>query len=240
LDNIRFSEGALAPEALLYSEPTTIPSTPSQPSAAIISATQIDLSWEVDAMATSYALKRSTESGGPYSVVSSPATASYRDNSVSPGTTYYYVVSALNSEGESANSPEVAVTTWTLAEDWRFDHFGTIDNTGEAAEDQDPDHDQIVNLLERAFGGDPNLAEWNLQPKIDTDEPMLSFIYRKDTTATDLDFTVQESTDLSSPWGPASGSETIISKDGDIQHIRFTRPAGTDERVFLRLEASEL
>jgi hypothetical protein len=69
---------------------------------------------------------------------------------------------------------------------------------------------------------------------------MLSFIYRKDTTATDLDFTVQESTDLSSPWGPASGSETIISKDGDIQHIRFTRPAGTDERVFLRLEASEL
>jgi hypothetical protein len=51
---------------------------------------------------------RSTTSGGPYSEIyssSSPITT-YSDTSVSPGT-YYYVVTAVNSNGESLNSNEV-------------------------------------------------------------------------------------------------------------------------------------
>jgi hypothetical protein len=240
LDNIRFSEGALAPEAFLYRAESSIPSIPSPPSATTISANRIDLSWEASATATDCSLKRSVDRGDPYTVVANPSAASHSDNSLNPGTTYYYVVSALNAGGESANSAEVAVTTWTLAQNWRFDNFGTIETTAETADDQDPDQDQVVNLLERAFGGNPNLAERNLHPAIDDNEPMLSIIYRKDKTATDLTFTVQESTDLSSPWVSASGSETLMSDDGTIQQMRFTRPAETDTRVFLRLKISDL
>lgn len=58
--------------------------------------------------ASSYNVKRSTASGGSYTTVSSPTTNSYNDTSVTNGTTYYYVVSAVNSYGESGNSSQVS------------------------------------------------------------------------------------------------------------------------------------
>ena len=60
-----------------------------------------------------YNVYRSTVSGGPYTnIVTSPVpTASYTDSSVSSGTTYYYVVTAVASNGsESAYSSEVSIT----------------------------------------------------------------------------------------------------------------------------------
>jgi hypothetical protein len=48
-------------------------------------------------------------SGGPYTEVAAPASPAYTDTSVTAGTTYYYVVSALDSVGESANSAQVSV-----------------------------------------------------------------------------------------------------------------------------------
>ena len=59
-----------------------------------------------------HGLKRATTNGGPYTTIAGSVTASaYTDSSVTPTTTYYYVVSALNSAGESANSAQVTVTT---------------------------------------------------------------------------------------------------------------------------------
>jgi fibronectin type 3 domain-containing protein len=71
---------------------------------------QVSLTWTASAGATSYHAKRSTTSGGPYTQVAVPATASDTDTGLSNGTTYYYVVSALNAAGESANSAEVSAT----------------------------------------------------------------------------------------------------------------------------------
>jgi fibronectin type 3 domain-containing protein len=71
---------------------------------------QVSLTWTASAGATSYHLKRSTRSGGPYTQVAAPATTSDTDTGLTNGTTYYYVVSALNAVGESANSAEVSAT----------------------------------------------------------------------------------------------------------------------------------
>lgn len=71
---------------------------------------QVNLSWSASSGATAYYVKRSTTSGGPYTQISTPTTTSYTDNSVTNGTKYYYVVSAYNSNGQSANSSEVNVT----------------------------------------------------------------------------------------------------------------------------------
>ena len=71
---------------------------------------QIALTWNASSGATSYNIGRATTTGGPYTTVSSPATAGYSDSSVTNGTTYYYVVSATNSAGTSANSSQVAAT----------------------------------------------------------------------------------------------------------------------------------
>lgn len=69
---------------------------------------QISLTWNAVSGASSYNVKRSTASGGPYTTIASPSTNSYTDTSVTNGTTYYYVVSAVNASGESANSSQAS------------------------------------------------------------------------------------------------------------------------------------
>jgi hypothetical protein len=76
---------------------------------------QVGLSWSASSGATSYNVKRSTTSGGPYTTIASPTTTSYTDMGVTNGTTYYYVVSALNTAGESANSSQVSATPTAIA-----------------------------------------------------------------------------------------------------------------------------
>jgi fibronectin type 3 domain-containing protein len=72
--------------------------------------TQVSLAWSASSGATSYHVKRSTASGGPYTQVANPTAASYTDTGLTDATKYYYVVSAVNSAGESANSSEVTAT----------------------------------------------------------------------------------------------------------------------------------
>jgi hypothetical protein len=87
--------------------------TPAAPAALLASPGKnaVSLRWQSSFGATGYTVKRATTSGGPYSTVASSITASsYTDTSVLNGTTYYYVVTAVNSAGGSANSPEDAVT----------------------------------------------------------------------------------------------------------------------------------
>ena len=91
--------------------------TPSLPVPAVptgLTATagnqQISLTWTTSNGATSYHAKRSTTNGGPYTQVAAPTSASYTDTSVTNGTTYYYVVSALNAGGESGNSSQASAT----------------------------------------------------------------------------------------------------------------------------------
>jgi hypothetical protein len=92
------------------------PTAPAQPPpvptglSATAGSAQISLAWTASSGATSYHLKRSTVSGGPYSQVGAPITASDVDTGLTNGTTYYYVVSALNPAGESANSSEASAT----------------------------------------------------------------------------------------------------------------------------------
>jgi hypothetical protein len=71
---------------------------------------QVALSWTASSGATSYNVKRSTTSGGPYTTVASPTTTSYVNTGLANGTTYYYVVSAVNTSGESPNSSQVSAT----------------------------------------------------------------------------------------------------------------------------------
>ncbi len=85
----------------------TIPAAPSGLQAAAGNA-QVSLTWSTSAGAATYHIKRATTTGGPYTQVSAPATAAFTDVGLTNGTIYFYVVSAVNSAGESANSPEVS------------------------------------------------------------------------------------------------------------------------------------
>jgi beta-galactosidase len=78
---------------------------------------QVSLTWSALPGATSYNIKRSTASGGPYTTISGPGTVtgtSFVDSTVTGGTTYYYTVSAatsISAASETANSAtEVGAT----------------------------------------------------------------------------------------------------------------------------------
>ena len=77
---------------------------------AIAGNAQVSLSWSAIAGATSYHVKRSTTSGGPYTQISAPTANNFTDTGVTNGTTYFYVVSAVNAAGESTNSAQVSAT----------------------------------------------------------------------------------------------------------------------------------
>ena len=90
----------------------TFPPPPPAPTVAVsTNDCQISLTWSTSPGATSYNVKRSTSSSGPYVPIASTPSASYTDTSVLDGTTYYYVVSALGVGGEGFNSyPPVSAT----------------------------------------------------------------------------------------------------------------------------------
>ncbi len=96
--------------------PGTVPFRPQGLSATPVSTSQIDLTWLVAPGADSYTVKRASSSGGPYITVASNVVAhSFSDTGLSELATYYYVVSAANSSGDSADSAEVGATTQTTS-----------------------------------------------------------------------------------------------------------------------------
>ncbi|MDK8183922.1 hypothetical protein [Paenibacillus sp. UMB4589-SE434] len=56
-----------------------------------------------------YTVKRSASPGGPFAILASINGTSYTDRAVTNGTTYYYVVSAGNEAGQSADSPQAII-----------------------------------------------------------------------------------------------------------------------------------
>jgi len=117
----------------------TVPAVPTGLAAAPASGNGINLSWLASASADGYNVKRALTSGGSYQTVAANlAGLNYTDTGLATGTTYYYVVTATNSFGESASSVQVsaspvsttppqiahAVSGGQLQLSWPLDHLG--------------------------------------------------------------------------------------------------------------------
>jgi hypothetical protein len=71
----------------------------------------VDLHWNLSTLATSYDIYRSTSSGSETLIATGVTDTSFFDTGLaSDGTSYFYRVSAVNSAGESAASPEASAT----------------------------------------------------------------------------------------------------------------------------------
>jgi hypothetical protein len=98
-------------QAVVDTWPLLPPDPPAAPAdvVAIAGNAQVALAWSNTAGADSYRVHRSTTSGGPYTTIAPGLTVpSHLDTAVVNGTTYYYVVSAVNQHGESPDSSEVS------------------------------------------------------------------------------------------------------------------------------------
>jgi len=88
------------PSSLLPSAPSNFSASPG--------STWAGLSWSPSDNAVTYAVFRGEKDGGPYSFVAQPNTTAYEDTGLYNGTTYYYVVAAVNVHGQSAYSAQVS------------------------------------------------------------------------------------------------------------------------------------
>lgn len=106
------------------------PATPVFPaglSAIALSATQVALQWQSVPGATSYSVKRSTASGGPYTTIATGITATNYTDTLEWAVKHYYVVTALSGTGESPNSAEASVNP---PYPWQSQNLGSVGVAG--------------------------------------------------------------------------------------------------------------
>ena len=116
----------------------------------------ITLVWSPVQGAAAYSVKRSAIAGGVYTELSDPlTTTTYTDTGLADGATWYYTITAQGLTGAGQPSAPASATTYTDPEKWRLSHFGTISNSGDAADDADPDGDGWTNHQEYVSGTAP-------------------------------------------------------------------------------------
>ena len=109
LDEVRvYNRGLVPSEITTIMHAGDIPLTTPTGLTAYPGNTRASLVWSASSAASSYNVKRSTVSGGPYATIGNALTPGYTDNGLANGTTYYYVVSAVNVTNETANSSQVS------------------------------------------------------------------------------------------------------------------------------------
>lgn len=69
------------------------------------------ISWLGVVTASGYNVKRATSPSGPYETIARVGGTSYTDSGLAPGATWFYAVSAINLNGESADSAAISGTT---------------------------------------------------------------------------------------------------------------------------------
>ncbi|HXX93391.1 MAG TPA: hypothetical protein VEN81_07140 [Planctomycetota bacterium] len=104
LDKVQSSLDPMTPQV-------EIPMAPTSVMAHVADAGQVSVSWNSVPGASTYTLKRATSSVDPLLIVAMNLTdLSFTDSGLETGKTYHYVVTALNSAGESGSSEEAVVT----------------------------------------------------------------------------------------------------------------------------------
>jgi hypothetical protein len=125
---------------------------------------------------------------------------------------------------------------------WEQEYFtpAQLNDPTVSCDSCDPANDGLPNLLKYAFNLDPTQPTTGGRPYAVSDPNYLSLVYTKSLAATDLTYTIQESTDLTN-WSVVTPVNQILADDGFTQTIKAGVPlsdAGSAGKLFLRLRIS--
>ncbi|MGB8170134.1 MAG: autotransporter-associated beta strand repeat-containing protein [Chthoniobacteraceae bacterium] len=156
------------------------------------------------------------------------------NNSVFTANGYLWSLSYTGGDGN-----DVVLHLVTPTEQWRVQYFGSITNTGRAADLADANGDGELNLMEFATGQNPNAATSAAMSLVKIGAT-LEFTYTRSNAALSegVTFTVEWRDSLASgAWSNAGVTEQILSNNGTVQTVKASVAAGTGSR-FLHLKIS--
>jgi hypothetical protein len=112
----------------------TVPTAPAGVTAVGDSAS-VTVSWLPSAWSTAYTVRRAVKPDGPYEEIASGVDSTlHTDDGVHPGHTYYYTVTAANTQGSSGDSALTSATAG-LPDPWSTQDLGDVKIPGSAAFD---------------------------------------------------------------------------------------------------------
>ena len=101
----------------------------------------------------------------------------------------------------------------------------------------DLDSDSVPNLLEYALHADPLKADTTILPAVAVEGAYLTLTYTKVTTATDIQYSVEQSGDLTN-WTTSSPINEIIATQDNLQTIKAKVALNGATKLFLRLRVT--
>jgi len=185
------------------SSDTTPPAAPTGLTVDSASPSGVNLKWDADLSDASlygYEVRRSDTSGGPYTTLALVTVNSYTDQNVVEGSTYYYVVRAVDTSfNRSGDSDEVQATAElrTVTLTFTVTVPSTTDATGRSV--------YIAGFLDRLDGG---LPQWN---------PGGVVLTQVDATTWTITLTGKEATQIEYKY--ALGDWDHVEKDGACGEI---------------------
>jgi len=160
--------------------------------------TAVALQWTASPGASHYTVKRGSPGGNDHETIATVFGPAFNDSTTSPGDIHSYIVTAWNAAGESEPSPAAIAGLTTHIKVWRYIHFGTTDDSGNAADSEDPDNDGINNLLEYALGTDPNSSNAADSPQLTEPSDRLTLTFTRNAHALDVVTSVWVTDDINS------------------------------------------
>ncbi|MFF4252412.1 putative Ig domain-containing protein [Streptomyces sp. NPDC001663] len=113
---------------------STVPTAPAGVT-AVGNSDAVAVSWLPSSWASTYTVRRATKPEGPYETIATGVDkTTHTDDAVRPGRTYYYTVTATNSQGSSGDSGLTSATAG-LPTPWSTQDLGSVRIPGSAAYD---------------------------------------------------------------------------------------------------------
>ncbi|HEY2341426.1 MAG TPA: Ig domain-containing protein, partial [Chthoniobacteraceae bacterium] len=145
-----------------------------------------------------------------------------------------YIVTAANPGGYTTTTLNIAVVS--PVNGWRQQFFGTTSNSGSAADNADPFHTGVSNLLAFAFFGpsqNPALVSLNDLPQVQMSNGSLIFTFTQPGGVSGITYGAEWTADSD------SGNWNSVADSGSGNLHIFSTPIAGNPQMFMRLTVSD-